>query len=98
MPEVPELPSFTYDTLDPNFIRTLVPDLAADPGGHTWLLQTVNLEALDYEFEALSYVWGSQAKSFPIILNGRLAHVHDNLYSALPYLAHCGDVKQVRPI
>jgi hypothetical protein len=97
-PQVPELPSFTYDAINPNFIRTLVPDLTTDPGSHTWLLETVHLDALDYEYEALSYIWGSQANSFPITLNGRLVHVHSNLFSALPYLAHRGGVKPVRPI
>ncbi|KAF2027768.1 heterokaryon incompatibility, partial [Setomelanomma holmii] len=37
-------------------------------------------------FDALSYVWGSQAKKYPIKLNGRHMYINQNLYSALPFL------------
>ncbi|KAF1829096.1 hypothetical protein BDW02DRAFT_510766, partial [Decorospora gaudefroyi] len=49
-------------------------------------------------FDALSYVWGSQAESFPFTLNGCISHVHHNLHTALPYLVRRGDARLVRPI
>jgi hypothetical protein len=97
-PQLQKLPSFTYDPLEPKFIRTLVPDLFPNPEGRTWRLETISLDAPNVEFKALSHVWGSQAESFPMTLNGCLAHVHRNLYIALLHLARCGDVKPVWPI
>lgn len=94
----PELPPFTYSPLAPGSIRLLLPDPSGEPSGHTWSLQTVSLASSDLQFDALSYVWGAQDEVFPIILDGRRSHVHQNLHTALPYLTRRGDCNITRPI
>ena len=78
-------PQFIYSPLQPGEIRLLKPANADD--GFAWTLDIASIEALDVEFDALSYTWGSQKDVYPIVCNGRSMSVHQNLYSALPFLA-----------
>ena len=93
-----EPPPFVYDPLPAGSIRLLTPVSREAADGHTWKIQTVGLAQSDLEFDALSYVWGSASEILNIALNGCVAQVHRNLYTALPYLARRGDVGPVRPI
>lgn len=86
-----EYPAFVYTALGNNEIRLLSPSDGED--GYNWKLQTVNLDAPNLEFDALSYTWGSQKETHPIVCNGQVLHVHHNLYSALPFLAQRGKGK-----
>ncbi|KAI4920829.1 hypothetical protein J4E85_008944 [Alternaria conjuncta] len=93
-----EPPPFVYDPLPAGSIRLLTAASNKTADGHTWRLQTVGLGQSDLEFDALSYVWGSDSERLRITLNGCAMQVHRNLYTALPYLARRGDGGQVRPI
>ncbi|XPS71006.1 hypothetical protein M3J09_003197 [Ascochyta lentis] len=70
-----DLPPFTYTPLTRGEIRLLLP--TNDEDGLSWTMQVV-----------LSYVWGPQDQTFPVICNGQIHHVHHNLHTALPYLAN----------
>lgn len=85
MPGIDSYRKFQYSALGPNEIRLLSPTDSDD--GHSWTIQTVNLSAPLLEFDALSYTWGSQKETHPIVCNGQVLHVHHNLHSALPFLA-----------
>ncbi|KAF2823320.1 HET-domain-containing protein [Ophiobolus disseminans] len=76
---------FTYTALAPDEIRLLEPTGAAD--GLSWSLRTVNLDD-NLEYDALSYVWGTQTGDMPIICNEQSLLVHHNLYLALPFVAN----------
>jgi hypothetical protein len=91
-----DLPPFTYTPLTANEIRLLTPVIEDD--SITWTLSTVQLDSQDLKFETLSYVWGSQDESFPIVCNEKLFWVHHNLHTALPYLARRTNVDEVLPI
>ncbi|KAI4648323.1 hypothetical protein J4E93_004735 [Alternaria ventricosa] len=93
-----EPPPFVYDPLPAGYIRLLTPTPSEAADGHTWKIQTVALDRPDLEFDALSYVWGSDSERLRITLNGCAMQVHRNLYIALPYLARRGDGGPVRPI
>jgi len=93
-----EPPPFVYDPLPAGSIRLLTPVSSEAADGYTWKLQTVALDRPDLEFDALSYVWGSDSERLRITLDGCTAQVHRNLYTALPYLARRGEVRPVRPI
>ncbi|KAH6638417.1 heterokaryon incompatibility protein-domain-containing protein [Boeremia exigua] len=86
-----DLPPFTYGPLSRGQIRLLMP--TGDEDGLSWTMEVVDLDD-DVEFDALSYVWGSQDQLYPIKCNYQRLHVHHNLFSALPYLAH----QPLRPI
>lgn len=84
---------FVYTPLQPGEIRLLCPDIQPD-GDVSWLLKVVRFQdqlgnptTLDYD--ALSYTWGdsSQKPSFTITCNDQEFQVHQNLNSALPFLA-----------
>jgi hypothetical protein len=96
MGTISEVPAFEYTALKLGEIRLLRP--ASDQDGYSWSLETVRLEAAELEFDALSYTWGSQMKTYPIVCNSRSMRVHHNLYSALPYLARRTGVIVTRPI
>jgi hypothetical protein len=81
-----ELAPFTYTRLPSGTIRLLQPESTNPALGHMWRIETVKINE-GVKFDALSYTWGWQDMSFPISLNGRCFHVHNNLYTALPYLA-----------
>jgi hypothetical protein len=91
-----DLPFFTYTPLSANEIRLLTPVI--DDDVIAWTLSTVQLDSQDLKFETLSYVWGSQDESFPIVCNEKLFWVHHNLFVALPYLARRANVDEVLPI
>jgi len=93
-----EPPPFVYDPLPAGSIRLLTPVSSEPADGYTWKLQTVALDRPDLEFDALSYVWGSDSERLYITLNGCAAQVHRNLYTTLPYLARRGDIRPVRSI
>ena len=93
-----EPPPFVHDPLPAGYIRLLTAASNKTADGHTWRLQTVGLDQSDLEFDALSYVWGSDSERLNITLNDCTAQVHRNLYTALPYLARRGDNGPVRPI
>jgi hypothetical protein len=91
-----DLPLFTYTPLLANEIRLLTPVI--DDDVIAWTLSTVQLDSPDLKFETLSYVWGSQDETFPIVCNEKLFWVHHNLHTALPYLARRTNVDEVLPI
>jgi hypothetical protein len=91
-----DLPPFTYTPLSTNEIRLLTPVIEDD--SIAWTLSTVQLDSQDLKFETLSYVWGSQDESFPIVCNEKLFWVHHNLHTALPYLARRTNVDEILPI
>jgi hypothetical protein len=91
-----DLPPFTYTPLSANEIRLLTPVIEDD--SIAWTLSTVQFDSQDLKFETLSYVWGSQDESFPIVCNEKLFWVHHNLYTALPYLARRANIDEVLPI
>jgi hypothetical protein len=91
-----DLPPFTYTPLLANEIRLLTPVIEDD--NIAWTLFTVQLDSRDLKFETLSYVWGSQDESFPIVCNKKLFWVHHNLHTALPYLARRANPDEVLPI
>lgn len=94
-----ELSPYTYAPLQPNHIRILVPDPFRKPAGLCWTIQFLDITSIhDVKFEALSYAWGSQATTYPIILNGKRFTVHHNLYTALPFLSVRGNVQLYRPL
>jgi hypothetical protein len=91
-----DLPLFTYTPLSANEIRLLTPVI--DDDVIAWTLSTVRLDSQDLKFETLSYVWGSQDESFPIVCNEKLFWVHHNLYTALSYLARRANVDEALPM
>jgi hypothetical protein len=93
---VNDLPLFTYTPLSANEIRLLTPIIEDD--SIAWTLSTVQIDSQDLKFETLSYVWGSQDESFPIVCNDKLFWVHHNLHTALPYLARRAEVDKLPPI
>jgi hypothetical protein len=74
-----------YQTLGSGEIRLL--QLNRDTPVPTWTLNTAKLTE-DLEFDALSYVWGSQKDVCKINVNGKSLKIHNNLFTVLPYLAH----------
>jgi hypothetical protein len=88
-------PSFSYTALVAGEIRLLEPTDRAD--GLKWTLRTTHLDD-ELKYDALSYVWGPQTGTFPIVCNGQTLHVHHNLYTALPYLARRYMKGRSRPI
>jgi hypothetical protein len=96
MRTISEIPAFLYRALKVGEIRLLRP--ASDHDGYTWSMEIVSLEAVELEFDALSYTWGSQKETYSIVCNNRSMRVHHNLYSALPYLARRTGVTATRPI
>jgi hypothetical protein len=89
-------PPFTYTGLRPGEIRLLRPDNHDEIPA--WVLETVSLDSATLDFDALSYTWGSQNKTYPITCNGQSMRVHHNLYSALPFLARRMGELTHRPI
>jgi hypothetical protein len=89
-----DLPPFVYDKLPVGTIRLLTPEPITNsrghPTGHAWRLQHASLSDKEIQFDALSYVWGSQDEILPISLDDKCLRVHHNLYTALPYLATRG--------
>ncbi|KAI8940558.1 hypothetical protein NX059_004235 [Plenodomus lindquistii] len=96
--ECERLALFEYTALPARHIRLITPATTDKPDGRSWTFQDVSLDAPDLKFEALSYVWGAQDVTHPIRCNGSVLRVHDNLHSALPYLARRGDRRPVLPI
>lgn len=84
---------FVYAPLQPGEIRLLYPDIQPN-GDISWQLKVVCLQdhlanRTMLNYDALSYTWGdcSQRPSFTITCNGQEFQVHQNLNSALPFLA-----------
>jgi hypothetical protein len=90
------IPEFSYVSLAPGEIRLLRPVEKAD--GLTWSLRAASLDDPHLIFDALSYTWGAQDSTFPIVCNGQTLQVHHNLFSALPYLAKRHGANEDRPI
>ncbi|KAH3969505.1 hypothetical protein HBI56_026640 [Parastagonospora nodorum] len=90
------LTPYEYTNLGPAEIRLLRPD--THNKSTAWILDTVSLESVALEFDALSYTWGSQLETYPIVCNGKSMRVHHNLYLALPFLAHRMGELTHRPI
>lgn len=90
------MPPSIYTHLAPGQIRLLTP--LHHSIGTVWQLRTFSLDDTELNFDALSYTWGSQAETFPIVCNEKLFFVHHNLYSALPYLARRQGNANARPI
>lgn len=84
--------TYQYTPLSPGEIRTLIVESPL-VGGAAWSLKTVRLDdgnelSEDSRFDALSYTWGDQSRTFPLTLScGRTLQIHHNLHEALPYLA-----------
>ncbi|KAF3008766.1 hypothetical protein E8E13_010270 [Curvularia kusanoi] len=80
---------FVYDTLSAREIRLLTPDTSVSESGLHWTITKVNIDDLSHRFIALSYAWATLElpTMFPINCNGRQLWVHQNLYTALPFLA-----------
>jgi hypothetical protein len=91
-----DLPEFSYTPLAPKEIRLLWPINKAD--GLTWSLRAASLDDPNLVFDALSYTWGTQDGTFPMMCNGQTLQVHRNLFSALPYLAMRHGTTEDRPI
>jgi hypothetical protein len=91
-----DLPEFSYTPLVPGEIRLLWPLNEAD--GLTWSLRAVSLNDPNLAFDALSYTWGTQNGTFPMVCNSQTLQVHHNLFSALPYLATRHGTTGDRPI
>ena len=89
---------FSYDILPPTSIRLLTPVSFPAFEGYVWRLDTVSLDHPNLKFDALSYTWGSQAQTYPIICNEQLLHVHYNLCTALPHLSRRRGDNPVLPI
>lgn len=91
---------FHYHYLPPGCIRLLTPSPRKINDGYHWKIHLFHFEAFfrSFEYDALSYVWGTDSELLDISLNGRIAKVHRNLYNALPYLARRGGGKTMRPI
>jgi hypothetical protein len=85
MHTVNDLPAYTYTALNCGEIRLLKP--ADTCSGHAWNMEIISLDAAELEFDALSYTWGSQNETYPIVCNNHSMRVHHNLFSALPFLA-----------
>ena|ERR1700712_3353593 len=86
------LESYVYTALPPRHIRVLRPLVISTPGIQiAWSLELLSLadnNRLTWaSFEALSYAWGDQTGTYPVICDGKKLHVHRNLHTALPYLA-----------
>ncbi|KAL5120794.1 hypothetical protein ACEQ8H_001275 [Pleosporales sp. CAS-2024a] len=76
---------FTYSELGPGEIRLLTP---ADHEEYpAWSLKVARLDDPYLDFDALSYTWGSQNQTYPLICNGHSMRIHHNLHSALQFLA-----------
>lgn len=81
------LPPFEYSALSARQIRILAP-ASTDPTGLSWALETVDIDEVSLHFTALSYAWAchTHPDTFPILCNGRQLYVHNNLYTALPFI------------
>jgi hypothetical protein len=90
------LPPFTYTPLATNEVRLLTPVMEDD--NITWTLSIAQLNSPDLKLETLSYVWGAQDESFPVVCNGSLLWVHHNLHTALPHLARRDGIDEILPI
>lgn len=80
------LPPYKYSSLEAGCIRLLVSSGAHESDGYVWSFRIARLDDEDVQFDALSYVWGSQTETYPMTLDSKCVHVHRNLYTALPYL------------
>lgn len=82
--------TFSYLPLQPGHIRVLCPAIGLN-GEIDWTMDTLQLgmdeNANDEPFDALSYVWGDQSRTFIFICNNQELRIHHNLTEALPYLA-----------
>ncbi|KAE8306953.1 heterokaryon incompatibility protein-domain-containing protein [Aspergillus transmontanensis] len=88
-------PTFTYPTLPQEPYTTRMVRLLP----HKDKSAPIRCELFDYDlsetgggthlYQALSYVWGSEVKPEPIILNGCIFHVTANLHAALSHLRNC---------
>jgi hypothetical protein len=81
---------FVYDHLPDNHIRVLRPVLSQPEQSLEWSLEILKLDPDNDEeaaYEALSYAWGEQTTTHPIVVNDHDFLVHDNLFEALPCLA-----------
>lgn len=87
---------YEYKDLGPGEIRLLRPD--THYGSAAWTLDIVSLGSAVLDFDALSYTWGSQLETYPIVCNRKSMRVHHNLYSALPFLAQRSGQLAHRPI
>ncbi|KAF3767823.1 HET-domain-containing protein, partial [Cryphonectria parasitica EP155] len=77
-----------------NFIRCLVlsPGSGSDPLACE--LQTVDLDKQP-DFEAISYVWGSDVKSETISCNGRTTYITANLSAALKRVRYASEPRSL---
>lgn len=82
--------AFSYLPLQPGHIRVLRPAIGLN-GEIDWTMDVIQLRmdenANDEPFDALSYVWGDQSRTFHFICNNQELPIHHNLKNALPYLA-----------
>jgi hypothetical protein len=76
--------TYEYDELPEHFFRylTLHPGVGDDP--LTCTLHTSEIDKAEYE--AISYVWGSEEQPYDIVANGRLLRITSNLNDALRQL------------
>jgi hypothetical protein len=87
--------SYSTCTLTDGDIRLLEPTDEAD--GLHWSIRAAPVDDPAPEYDAISYVWGSNLQTFPIVCNEPLL-VHGNLCSALPFLARRYKDAKSRPI
>lgn len=82
-----DLPPLEYTPLSARQIRILAP-ASTEPVGLSWVLKTIDIDD-PHLFTALSYAWAchTHPDAFPISCNGRQLYVHQNLFTALPFIA-----------
>ncbi|PYH99708.1 HET-domain-containing protein [Aspergillus ellipticus CBS 707.79] len=85
------VPSFTYSTLPPNSYTRMIRLLPDENKSALIQCELFNYNLSQsgdggHLYEALSYVWGSPARSHSIILNGCRFYVTESLYTALLHL------------
>lgn len=84
-PTVQNAEPFRYEPLDLEGRSTRLLSLyqqGSSPGLECDLFE-VSLEDDWFEYEALSYTWGSTDLTEPITVNGRILYITENLYNAL---------------
>ncbi|KAL7624134.1 hypothetical protein AAE478_005691 [Parahypoxylon ruwenzoriense] len=79
------LKQFTYDSaLEANELRLLQPDGVHEGHLSFRLIHVARTEARLYT--AISYTWGDENESEPILLNGQLFYIRPNLWSCLYHI------------
>ncbi|KAF7547774.1 hypothetical protein G7046_g8904 [Stylonectria norvegica] len=86
--ETPAVSSFEYTKFEDNFsirILTLEPGTGDDP-----LVGHLSVENLDFnpDYEAISYVWGTEGRSSQILVDGKMLPLTRSIQGALQRMRH----------